>query len=150
MKAKKCLSKSKRVVISAVAAICALSSVAAISASAATSVTVTSSQTTNGYILKLSACTGSSLGSRWEVANGGPVTLKSKNSVMYVKTNGTTAVYNGNNSYASIESTVQVRTVSTSSLSNYSRVAKIEATGHSVYINTNYYPNREVSINAYY
>lgn len=114
------------------------------------SVTVTDRETTNGYTLKLSSEDGNSVGSCWEVSNGGPTTLKSKNSVLYVKTNGTTAIYSGNNSYISSDSTYQLRTVSTSKLSGYSRLAKIEASGYASCIKTSVSSNRTVFINAYY
>ena len=145
------IGKIKRIMVTTIAAVCALSSTAAICASAADdSVTIPSSETTNGYTLKLSAVTGSSLGSKWAVTNGGPTSLKSKNSVKYVKKDGNTAIYYGNNEFKTVESTSQTRTVSTSKLSNYSRVAKIEATGYSALLKSSIYPKYEVYINAYY
>ena len=108
---------------------------------------VNSSETSNGYTLKLSSVSGSAVGSLWEVTNGGPTTLKSKNSVKYVKENGTTVVYSGNNYYVSVESKSQKRTVSTSQLSGYVRLAKVEAAGYSWCINVS---GSTVYINAYY
>lgn len=150
------VSKIKRIALTTLAAVCAMSSFAAISAEAISystdghSVTVASNETTNGYTLKLSAEDGSAVGSCWEVTNGGPTTLKSKNSVQYVKTNGTTAIYSGNNSYITSDATYQLRTVSTSRLSGYSRLAKIEASGYASCIKTSASSNRTVFINAYY
>lgn len=150
------VSKIKRIALTTLAVVCALSSVAAISAGAVSyssdghSVTISKDDTTNGYTLKLSAEDGSSVGSCWEVTNGGPTTLKSKNSVQYVKTNGTTAIYSGNNSYITSDATYQLRTVSTSKLSSYSRLAKIEASGYASCIKNTVISTRTISINAYY
>lgn len=148
--------KGKRAVAASMAVVCAFLSVTAINAGAISyspdghSVTVTSSDTTNGYSLKLSSQDGRAVGSLWSVTNGGPTTLKSKNSVQYVKTNGTTAIYSGNNSFITSDSTYQLRTVSTSKLNGYSRLAKIEASGYASCISTSAVSNRTVFINAYY
>lgn len=150
------ISKKKRLVITAMAVLCAFSTVTTINSSAISYsgdgryCTVSSSETTNGYSLKLSSQSGSSVGSLWSVTNGGTTTLRSKNSVNYVKTNGTNALYTGNNNYITSDSTYQLRTVSTSKLSGYSRLAKIEALGYASCIKTSVVSNRTVSINAYY
>lgn len=135
------------------AAVCALSSTMVINASAISGspVKVPSSKTTNGYTLELSAVTGNTVGSKWAVTNGGTMTLKSKNSIAYVKKSGNTVYYNGNNQLVTtpVDSTYQIRTVATSKLTNYSRLAKIEAAAYASCLDTAYYKDRLVYMNAY-
>lgn len=120
MKAKKLLSKTKRIVISAMAAVCALSSVAAISAGAVSASCTVNLQ--NGYKHTLAINFGTSSGtSTFSITSGGACDIK--NSITAIEYNSSGAFVRNVSSNAATEYTSS-RTCTVSRKSGTSNVLK--------------------------
>lgn len=134
MKAKKGLSKSKRVIISAVAALCALSSSMAISVNAVQTREVI---LTNSNRVKATLdATTTKANTRFDVISGGPRDLETRLIVSYKTKNNTTKTYDETKSACTTNLVFNMAKPSDFSSNN-----KVEAYYHNAFIPSSYKDN---------